>query len=221
MGLENVFGQPEKVEPEKKLEVIASEEAVIADWMAYFEKNKIGNCRGNRFKEFKLDCQKYLQSYQIKSAILQKFVSLANQKQIEDWDEKLCFGAFLSALIQTSYNQGNNDFEFEKINADFFGKFLEGKEDNLIRIKAETINGRDMLYSAKNCFLTVKNLNGRRTLWEAEGCVAEIINYRDENLGWYMKNCTVYLSNQEVLDKVREKLYRGENNRFILKRQLE
>lgn len=205
MGLENVFGQPEKVEPEKKLEVIASEEAVIADWMAYFEKNKIGNCRGNRFKEFKLDCQKYLQSYQIKSAILQKFVSLANQKQIEDWDEKLCFGAFLSALIQTSYNQGNNDFEFDFVTAEGFASFLHGEEQNLLRITLKALYGNDCLGQSSFCFLKAGRMFEGPHMYKAQHCILEAEKNEVLTTFYNRKNCRVKIGHARYLDKKDEK----------------
>ncbi|MBI4448073.1 hypothetical protein HY643_03775 [Candidatus Woesearchaeota archaeon] len=214
MGLENVFGKVEKPVEEKKLEVIMADETALIEWLAYFKRltppdfDTVGLALAS-FKE-------YLQTFHITPQIITKFCATVNTEKFERV-QKSDFGVFLSALIQTSYSQGNNGFQFEEINANCFGAFLEGKKGDEIRIKADKINGNETLWFAKycdlmveevkgnyaleraeNCSLTVKDLNGNYTLWEAEDCVAEIIWYHGYNFGFGMEDCIIYSPNPKT-----------------------
>ncbi|MBI4448199.1 hypothetical protein HY643_04405, partial [Candidatus Woesearchaeota archaeon] len=132
------------------------------------------------------------------------------------YESKECLGMLLSALIQTSYQQGFNDFEFEEVNAHFFGTLLEGKEEDKIRIKAKKIGGHSPLCLAKNCFLTAKIIESFWLLDNAQDCVAEITHYQGSFFGMEMKNCKIYSPNQETLNKMREQIRGATNTSFYL-----
>ncbi|MBI4448324.1 hypothetical protein HY643_05060 [Candidatus Woesearchaeota archaeon] len=219
MSLNDVFWQAEKPEEEKKLEVITTEESVLDDLMAYFEQtsNEEWKSVSNKAKEYFDTCLKDLQSFRLTPKTITNF----NQKvgKLKE-NEMQSLGICLSAMIQTSYNHGFNDFEFEEIVADCFGAFLQGTEDNLLKIKAKKIIGVDTLYRAINFSLIAETANGNCVLSFAENGVAEITNHQGIVFGWEMKNCTIYLPNQEVLDKIKKEDYNiglnVGNNSFVL-----
>ncbi|MBI4448010.1 hypothetical protein HY643_03440 [Candidatus Woesearchaeota archaeon] len=132
--------------------------------------------------------------------MINKFNRKFNRKN-KEYDKEV-FGLFLSALMQSSYKQGFNDFKFENINANCFGGWLRGKEGKPIIVKAEKINGDYTLSHAKNC-------------------VAEINNYQGDYFGYKMNNCTIYSPNQESLDVIKRQITQGwwgfANNSFHLK----
>ncbi|MBI4447340.1 hypothetical protein HY643_00015, partial [Candidatus Woesearchaeota archaeon] len=192
MGLENVFGKPEKIEPENNLEVVVSDESkqdnLAADLVNYFVQSLPLNhlWAGDIFKGYK----QHLQGFKITPDIVSKVYCILPKNQAEEY-YPLQKGTFISALIQTSYNQGFNDFEFEEVNAYYFGAFLKGKTKNRIRIKAEKITGNFTLSYAENCSLTAKEIKGGMALQVAENCIAEITQYKGPVFGWLMTNCKI------------------------------
>ncbi|MBI4447446.1 DUF3737 family protein, partial [Candidatus Woesearchaeota archaeon] len=192
MGLENVFGTPEKIEPEKKLEVITSEEAVIDDWMVYFEQTKkmIWEKWGHLPNYF-AESKQFLQSY---TKISPKMIQIFNKKVDTsklNLCEKGCLGVFLSSLMQTSYDKGFNNFEFEEINTDDFGMFLQGQKSKPIRVIGKKISGDDTLHMAKYCFLEAQTIYGHNLLKNAIDCLikADTINGNSSLDG--AKNCSL------------------------------
>ncbi|MBI4447567.1 hypothetical protein HY643_01170 [Candidatus Woesearchaeota archaeon] len=190
MGLNNVFGTPEKlVEEEKKLEVIVSDESVIDDLTAYFAKMKnnwYGLYQGRRYFE---ESQKFLQAYKkITPELISKFNEKSAQYPI-DMRESRYLGILFSSLIQTSYNQGFNNFKFKNVNAQFFGTFLQGKKGNPIRIEVETSNGHNLLNDAEDCSLKVRTINGRSTLYGANHCSLEAQTINADGILNYTTNC--------------------------------
>ncbi|MBI4448326.1 hypothetical protein HY643_05070 [Candidatus Woesearchaeota archaeon] len=206
MKLKNVFGKPEKVEPEKQLEVITTEESVLDDLIAYFEKLFPPHLL--TYKEAFDACRKDLRSYPIKPELIKKFNEKINLTSFDPY-KRCCRGVFVSSLIQVSYDQGLNNFEFGKINFDSFGEFLEGQKNKPIKIKVNTTNEKDTLWAAKYCNLTAEIINGNRTLWYAQNCIAEIQSYKGEEFGKGMENCTIYSPNQEVLEKIKRQIEQG------------
>ncbi|MBI4447413.1 hypothetical protein HY643_00380 [Candidatus Woesearchaeota archaeon] len=175
MGLSNVFEQPEKPVEEKKLQVIVNEEVVFNDWMVYCEQcNKTGWS-----KDYFIESQQFLQSYKIKPEMISKFNEKINTKT---WKlaERYFLGVFISSLIQTSYNQGFNNFEFGEVYVDHLGACLQGQKDDAIIIKAKTINGAWILSQAKNCFLEAEAVNGEFSLRTQKNCVVKIRNDNDQ-----------------------------------------
>ncbi|MBI4448247.1 hypothetical protein HY643_04660 [Candidatus Woesearchaeota archaeon] len=109
MGLEQVFQKPEKPVEEKKLQVIQSEEAVVDELLAYF--NRIvekthwgcGISWDKKYNYFFVETREDLQTYQIKPETIKSF----NKKfVIPDWTgyseqagNKIDLGYFLATLI--------------------------------------------------------------------------------------------------------------------------
>ncbi|MBI4448198.1 hypothetical protein HY643_04400, partial [Candidatus Woesearchaeota archaeon] len=215
MGLDKIFQEKaEKVEEEKKLQVITSEESVIDELFSYLvDSSKQANKEYIWFEEMRQDFLKFnefLKSYKITPSLIGEFDSKVNHKKI-CFGDKGYLGVFLSSLIQNSHNQGFNDFLFKKVKAEYFGAFLHGKENNL-RIKVSSINKRGSFYHATNCSLCVEMLFGEWTMYKAEDCVAEIQNYLGRNFGLHMKNCKITSSDQVVLDKLIKSSLYGTNN---------
>ncbi|MBI4447706.1 hypothetical protein HY643_01885 [Candidatus Woesearchaeota archaeon] len=205
MGLENVFGKPAKIEPEKKLEVIATEESVIDELLIHFKTSTTKRPMSlNDQNAHKVEIQKFLQKYhKITPNLISTFNRTINTKKLGLEIFDATSGAFLSALIQTSYNQGFNNFEFGEININWFGIYLQGKKGSLIKIKVNKINGEATLFAAEYCFLKVEALNGKYALGNTENCLAEISTKEKGSLG-HIRNCTIYSPNQEVLDKLKK-----------------
>ncbi|MBI4448329.1 hypothetical protein HY643_05085 [Candidatus Woesearchaeota archaeon] len=236
MGLENVFGKPEQVVEEKKLEVIASDESVVGELLIFFKKNKYKEWKNwDECKEYfnNASTSNFLKSFQISPKRIRKF----NEKAKIKGNYQESFGLYLSALIQASYNQGFNDFEFKEIVADCFGAYLKGKEGSPIKIQIETLNGKANFAYAQNFFAQITNLNGDNNFKWAEdfsakirsikgyanvrvvkNSIVEIGDNPGKNFGGYMKNCTIYSPNQQVLESIKEQIYNGVNNSFHLGR---
>ncbi|MBI4448195.1 hypothetical protein HY643_04385 [Candidatus Woesearchaeota archaeon] len=194
MGLEKIFTKIENPFEEKKLEVVGSEEAVLDEWMAYFEQT---NLNFNVYTDILDFYKNYLVNFEIKPAMIKKFNDMVDTKKFND-RKKMWLGLFLSAMIQTSYNKGFNDFVFEEINVDNFGMYLQGQKDKPIKIKAKIIDGNS-------------------TLNDAENCVAKITSYKGKCFGWYMKDCKIYSSNEAVLEQIRKQSWK-QNNSFEIKK---
>ncbi|MBI4447714.1 hypothetical protein HY643_01930 [Candidatus Woesearchaeota archaeon] len=191
MELKQIFGKVEQLPQEKSLEVVATVETVVNELLAHFEKNKYSGMMSDEFCERYFNSHKeHLQSFKLTPKVIVEFNKKVGQLADED------LGVYLSALIQTSYAQGFNNFEFGEVYANCFGKLLKGQKDAPIRIKAEKINGRNALYKAENCILEAKRINGSwalggaknsslkaetiigyNTAWGSEGCAVEITNF--------------------------------------------
>ncbi|MBI4448096.1 hypothetical protein HY643_03890, partial [Candidatus Woesearchaeota archaeon] len=171
MELDKIFQEKaEKPAEEKKLQVIVSEEAVVGEWLKYFKKNKKGDWGSDEeLEEYFSISLEFLKSYSVKPELIKKFSERVNGNRLKD-RKRQYLGCFLSSLIQTSYNQGFNDFEFKTINTDYFGALLQGQKDNPIKIKAKNINGGSALQEAKNCFLEAGVIDGYFTLQKAKYC---------------------------------------------------
>ncbi|MBI4447466.1 hypothetical protein HY643_00650 [Candidatus Woesearchaeota archaeon] len=135
--------------------------------------------------------QELLQSYLIKPAQIKKFNKKFDAEELIEVKRR-CLGVFISSLIQVSYNQGFNDFEFEQVDADYFGAFLKGKKDNPIRIKAKKVWGDELLHGAKYCSLIAKELNTIYTLQDAVSCSLQTEYFiSSEYLGYCCKDCVI------------------------------
>ncbi|MBI4448343.1 hypothetical protein HY643_05155 [Candidatus Woesearchaeota archaeon] len=189
MGLKDIFGQAEKPVEEKKLEVVVNDESVLDDWMAYFEQTKkmpwSGICK---LEDYLTTSQVFLKRYQIKPERIYKFNKKVDTTKL-DYEEANFFSVFLSSLIQTSYNQGFNNFKFEEINIDRFGILLVGQGDEPIKIEVTTINAEDVFLWAKNSSLEVENLKGNVPLREAQHCFLKAKKIEGNFLLSYATNC--------------------------------
>ncbi|MBI4447888.1 hypothetical protein HY643_02815, partial [Candidatus Woesearchaeota archaeon] len=138
--------------------------------------------------------EEFLKKYsflQLQPKHLTKLVSnITSTEKILD-KEKWHLGLFLSILIQTSYNQGFNDFEFEEINADDFGSCLNGKNEDKIRIKAEKINGRNTLEYAEFCSLNAGTINGGGAGISAHNCYLEAETINGNSLFGGARDCSL------------------------------
>ncbi|MBI4448197.1 hypothetical protein HY643_04395 [Candidatus Woesearchaeota archaeon] len=146
------------------------------------------------------------------------------------------FAIFISAFIQATYDElGLQYFEFEEINANFFGALLQAKENKKIWIEAKKIIGHNTLCFANHIYLTVSELNGHHTLYVAQNstlnavtlkgdnafcyardCTANIEKYKGENFGIGMKYCQITSTNKKILKKI-EKQAEKETNTFETK----
>ncbi|MBI4447411.1 DUF3737 family protein [Candidatus Woesearchaeota archaeon] len=167
----------------------------------------------------------FLKDYKINPELVQQFNEEVKAKHLS-LDSRFYLGLFLSALIQTSYNQGFNNFEFDKINADHFGAYLQGTKNNPIKVKAKIINGEFAFRQTENCSLETATINGDHTLNEtknialttqflhgnvtfahSQNSTIEILNYNGKSFGWNTIDCTIYSPNQEVLDKIEKQTW--------------
>lgn len=209
MGLET-FNKQEKPEEEKKLEVVKTEASTLDELVSYFLKTKnILQTSPTFFRESQI----FLQSYKLYPTQINAFKDKIREFRLE-WYERGPLGTFLSAMIQTSYSQGSNNFEFEKIYASHFGSFLKGKKENPIKIKAKTIAGWEICSKAENCFLEVDRLEGEFAFLDTSYCTLKIKNYVGDRFGFGMKNCKIYSPNKETLKKLKETA-KTQTNRFI------
>ncbi|MBI4448095.1 hypothetical protein HY643_03885 [Candidatus Woesearchaeota archaeon] len=160
MGLNDIFEQPEKPLEEKKLEVITSEEALLDTLLAYFENSKYLQWKllPEDGKKYFDECMKYLQRFTIEPKIIYRFNEKA--KMPASVGERQALGLCLSAMIQISYNQGFNDFEFKEVPASCLGGFLQGQQNNKIKIKVGKSKGVWFLDSAENAVMEIQDDNG-------------------------------------------------------------
>ncbi|MBI4447614.1 hypothetical protein HY643_01405 [Candidatus Woesearchaeota archaeon] len=209
---------------ENSLTTNKSESIIFGEWLDYFEKtDKDKFFTWDETKKYFLESKKFLQSYQkLTPEVIKTFNEKVDTTQF-GLTELCWWGIFSSAMIQTSYDQGFNSFQFEKISMKFgeleigdFGSYLQGKSNNPIKIKAEKINAASILGYGKNCVLKVGSLTARFTLFKAEDCIVELTNYNGTNFGWEMKNCKIYSLNKPVLKKIKKQIHYGENNIFGL-----
>ncbi|MBI4448108.1 hypothetical protein HY643_03950 [Candidatus Woesearchaeota archaeon] len=238
MSLDNIFQKAEKPIEEKKLQVVASEDSIFDDWLACIDKLTIEDRQslsGNQ-KDYFTKSQEFLKSYQIKPEMISKFNKKVNTKKLNR-DEKSYFGVFLSTLIQTSYDQGWNNFEFENVNCNYFLSLLKGKKGKDISVKTRIIDGDGPLQAANycsletkevdgnfalrhatNCSLKAESIIGNYVLWGAENCVAEITNYEGYRFGFDMKNCIIYSPNQPLLKAIKSQFEKPTTNKFFGRR---
>ncbi|MBI4448345.1 hypothetical protein HY643_05170 [Candidatus Woesearchaeota archaeon] len=207
-------------------------EGCLEELLAYFNETKKDFWDYNQLKDYSVESKNFLKEYTINPQIINEF-NLHIQRQSLSKAEKWYLGIFLSAMIQTSYDQGFNDFSFEEINAHGFGTFLKGKNGDKLMIKVGTITGYDTLAKSKNCSLEAKTIIGGWTLWfakkstltvetlkgdyslrYAENCTAEITNYEGQNFGYGITNCKIYSSNPNVLEKIKRQIQLGTKKLF-------
>ncbi|MBI4448107.1 hypothetical protein HY643_03945 [Candidatus Woesearchaeota archaeon] len=183
MGLE-IFTKIEQPQQEKSLEVVTTEESVVDELLAYFEHdypNEIPLHWPSQFERWVHhfeNSKNCLQTVKITPKMIKQINDkLPKQKKHKKYFTEIrdsCYatskGFFLSALIQTSYNQGFNGFKFEEIDADFFGHGLKGKENDSIKIKIQTLNGHHSFDEAEYCSLEAEIINGGHTFQYAKDC---------------------------------------------------
>ncbi|MBI4448248.1 hypothetical protein HY643_04665 [Candidatus Woesearchaeota archaeon] len=156
MGLENVFGKPEKPEEEKKLQVIVSEEAILDDLFRFFEKSHDGVEGFNACKSYLNTIPNLLQSYKISPKLIRKFYEKARMKQ----DELTYLSLDLSAMMHASYQQGYNNFGFGEVDVGGFGILLQGTKSNPIKINISTMRGTNNFIYAQYFSAKIKKLDG-------------------------------------------------------------
>ncbi|MBI4448249.1 hypothetical protein HY643_04670 [Candidatus Woesearchaeota archaeon] len=176
MGLEKIFQKQELIR-EEKLQIINTKESeldkLLASLLGYF--NKTPPCYNN-WHAYYTSAALNLKGLNIPPEAIQKI----NENIKKGTQEK---GLFLSALIQTSYNQGNNYFEFETINADCFGAFLEGKKGNKLTLKIKKLLQGQSFVCAKHCRIEIS-------------IIKDLTSF-----GWGMRDCQVYFPNKKPIRK--------------------
>ncbi|MBI4447610.1 hypothetical protein HY643_01385 [Candidatus Woesearchaeota archaeon] len=192
MGLEHVFGTAEKPEKEKKLQVIVSDEAVVDELLACFEKNKYNDEHNlDEGKEYFKNVSTFLKSFQISHERIKKFYKKAAVKK----NESESFGLYLSALIQTSYQQGNNNFKFGAVNANWLGVFLEGKITRPINIKIDALNGYSNFSNSNYFSAKIKKIEGKYNFWQANNFSTSIQNLNGNDAFCHAQNFSAKITN--------------------------
>ncbi len=142
---------------------------------------------------------------------LQQTILYENHKKYEENT-----GAFISQLIQTSYNAGNNNFELntKKLKTiSNIGAYLIGKKRNPIIIKIEGNTGYDCGsfsqnsifniegntrdhcgHETQNCNFNIKGNTEKEFGHFSENCLFKIEGDTEEGCGWHAKNCRFYIT---------------------------
>ncbi|MBI4447715.1 hypothetical protein HY643_01935 [Candidatus Woesearchaeota archaeon] len=133
-------------------------------------------------------------------------------------------GIFLSGLIQTSYRQGHNDFEFDEIGAHCFGIFLDGQENNPIRIKAKKVVGGEILAHSTHCFLKVEKLVGHQgSLRKANNSAIEIAKGNADEVSLddlgESHDCKVYIQDKQLFVALKERFEKNYRREYGAKYQ--
>ncbi|MBI4448272.1 hypothetical protein HY643_04790 [Candidatus Woesearchaeota archaeon] len=196
----------------KSLQAAIGEEKVkavkeLSDY--FFNTKSLPNSEYEGLRNYFFEAQTFfLNKYELNPELIAQFKNAINTDKLRH-SEKQALGSFLSAMMQTSYNQGNNDFYFEEVDAQFFCAFLQGRQNNKIRVQAKQVNSHHLLYQAENCSSKIQTVIGNNNLWLAKNCSlesqtiigsdslahAENCSLTTESLnGWYSlqeaKNCT-------------------------------
>ncbi|MBI4447652.1 hypothetical protein HY643_01605 [Candidatus Woesearchaeota archaeon] len=199
MGLRDIFKKAEKPLEEKKLEAITTDESVIDEWNV-----KLQSSFCSMLRDWKDDFKAYVdysKSFKIKPDLITKFNESLGMGA--GWNRGTHRGLFLSALIQTSYDQGSNNFEFEEISANLFGGWLEGKESNTLKIRVKKISGHFQFWESNYTYLIAENFVGDWGLFQSTYSTAKIISYDGQNFGIGMQHNTIVALNQNILERLR------------------
>lgn len=197
MGLD-IFQTQRDIKPEKTLEIVSNADSaldeLVFNLVEYLEQNINPNGWKEQFNYYKRHFQK---NYKITPSLISK-VNLVPPKNKSVYEHyPWSRGMFLSALIQVSYEQGFNSFEFKEVHNDRLGIFLVGKKGKPIKIKVE-------------------KLNGEWAFGEAKNVIAEVQKYKGYCFGRDMKDCKIYSSNQQTLQRLKAQGYRQQGVQFIL-----
>jgi len=199
MNLENIFNKVDPVKKEKKINL-------INNTLTYKELLALFNETCETLKEFnKMEARneyyrysrKLLGGYNLNS----RNVSRLGEKLYEEFKKtelNEVVSIFISAMIQSSFEKGHNNFEFGVINLPTFGFCLEGEERRKLKIKMKKILGDDAFFNAKyldivldelsgqyafmeskNITLKCKRLNSYASFLNAEFCEIETFNLND------------------------------------------
>ncbi len=154
MGLENLFKEEIKNIEEKSVAKIerTKREDVVREFEKYYNKLKEKYYFGAYFihgaDEYFNEVKSFAKSYFLSNELINDLL-----KNLEKSKE---LGVFISAIIQASYENGCNEFNFGEIRCDYFGAFLKGKGGEKIRINIENLDGRYCFYKSENCYVTGK-----------------------------------------------------------------
>ncbi|MBI4447460.1 hypothetical protein HY643_00620 [Candidatus Woesearchaeota archaeon] len=205
MGLENIFEQAEKPIEEKKLQLVNSQDGVIEELSSYFKKQKkyASGMSLDYSKDFFSETIQILQAHAISPQLVNAFNK--NMRNNIGFVEYWRYGVFLSAMMQTSYNQGNNDFEFDFVTAEGFASFLHGEEQNLLRITLKALYGNDCLGQSSFCFLKAGRMFEGPHMYKAQHCILEAEKNEVLTTFYNRKNCRVKIGHARYLDKKDEK----------------
>ncbi|MBI4447612.1 hypothetical protein HY643_01395 [Candidatus Woesearchaeota archaeon] len=221
MSLDNVFGIAEKPVEEKKLQVVVREEEVVDELLVYFYKSVTMDVTDlSKFFDGSLT---FLRSFGITPQLITKVNNKLPQKKFLAYhtDYK---GTFLSALIQTSYEQGFNNFEFEHLQSSYFGSDLQTNKNQPINLKInclaggcnfkhssginaqiQTLMGDADFLGAKDFSVKINQLVGEAFTYAKNGKI-EILNYRN-NCGraysWRMVRCQIYSPDSQTLKELK------------------
>lgn len=148
MTLENVFKEIELPNEKRASTIFNSLEDLFKIYKTLKEKTKYFNVLTpeESYKECFDYCVSAFQTVKINKQIINQFLEKLSEK-ITDKD---ALGLFISAMIQTSYNQGCNDFVFGGIEFNYFCAYLKGKPEDPIKIKCKDVIGNNVLEYSNN-----------------------------------------------------------------------
>lgn len=185
-----IFKKQEEIEEEKKLACVNTQESsidtLIANLISYFE----GSTR-IRFGVDFIIYKEYLKNFEITPQMIDKVHPLIDKvpsvmlpgQYMEGYNPAK--GLFLSALIQTSFDQGFNNFEFSNdIEADEFGARLTGKIDRIV-IKAKKIIGAHILDEAMHCVLEADSIIGAYPFTRSFACAITVDHLNSVGISEY------------------------------------
>ena len=123
-------------------------------------------------------------------------------------------GLFISALIQNSYDSGNNNFYFKTNNIEWLGTYNKGNKENPLVISIEENHGTRIGEETEYSTFNIKENHGTEIGWDAKHSTFNIEENQGENIGWDAKHSTFKSSNEKTLDSIKAKPRR--DNKFYL-----
>lgn len=180
MRLEKIFNEEIKNPEEKSFRKIENDSSMFDEILAFlknegYKKTKIKGV--SKLECYFLNTMDFLKNFNITNDIPRKFLERVENFKYKK--EKIFANEgltiMLSALIQTSYNQGHNLFEFGDVYVNNFGMFLKGKRTRPMKIKARKLNG-------VAGFLEVKNY-----IFEAEEVESDDFGFCSQNFKVFCK----------------------------------
>lgn len=184
--------------PEKQLKVEKSDvDEIVKKLLCVFEDNLERLCNDIPFAEVYKICQGIVPDVKISPQTIREFFEMQllnlnditrNRHSIFSRSEE---GNFLTALIQKSYEQGNNGFEIDvrlfkagppPHKVDCIGYFLKGEEDRKLELTIIGDGGTNWFHDAKNVKASVQGNVGSHF---APSAVNSEFYVSGSALGWF------------------------------------
>ncbi|MBW3015917.1 hypothetical protein KY330_05840 [Candidatus Woesearchaeota archaeon] len=211
--------------PESIDKVVLDNDPIIFEALDYL--NNLQHSRLGYYEHEQL--KKKVVEYQCTPAQINVIMRLALDS--EDIVNNGLVSWLVSRLIQTSYNNGHNDFTLPGSDIKLLCKELEGKAGNLIKISAPKV-GHDyavnsvyissVIGEAKSfCYcnagyaeITI-NKAGMLLGNGAQGCVFTVLEDVGDLAGWHSNDCTFRSNKRDIIRKL-EKQMRFWKNEFSI-----